>query len=153
MGRCSETCASAQQRPRRSLISLSALRNGADRLSSIVGVATYTYDALGKRVLTTKASGELEYTIYSRAGVLLHSYKPAALEKTDFIYLGSSAIAQVKAVTGLPEETKAMLLERTPLNRFGTPEDVAGAVAFLIGPDASFITGHTLTVDGGLFMP
>lgn len=58
-----------------------------------------------------------------------------------------------RLTAGLPEETKAMLLERTPLNRFGTPEDVAGAVSFLIGPDASFITGHTLTVDGGLFMP
>ncbi len=53
----------------------------------------------------------------------------------------------------LPDDVKATLLERTPLGRFGTPEDVAGAVAFLVGADASFITGHVLTVDGGLFMP
>ena len=58
-----------------------------------------------------------------------------------------------RMTAGLPDETKSAILERTPLNRFGTPEDVAGAAAFLIGPDASFITGHTLTVDGGLFMP
>jgi 3-oxoacyl-[acyl-carrier protein] reductase len=58
-----------------------------------------------------------------------------------------------RLTAALPDEMKTMLLERTPLNRFGTPEDVAGAVAFLVGPDASFITGHTLTVDGGLFMP
>ena len=53
----------------------------------------------------------------------------------------------------IPDEMKSTLLERTPLGRFGTPEDVAGAVAFLVGPDAGFITGHVLTVDGGLFMP
>lgn len=58
-----------------------------------------------------------------------------------------------RMTAGLSDEIKATLLERTPLSRFGTPEDVAGAVAFLVGPDASFITGHTLTVDGGLFMP
>ncbi len=58
-----------------------------------------------------------------------------------------------RMTVGLPDEMKVTLLERTPLNRFGTPEDIAGAVAFLVGPDASFITGHTLTVDGGLFMP
>lgn len=52
----------------------------------------------------------------------------------------------------LPDEMKTYLLENTPLGRFGSPEDVANAVAFLASPDAAFITGNTLSVDGGLFM-
>src|SRR5262249_6831573 len=39
----------------------------------------------------------------------------------------------------------------TPLRRIGTPEDVAAAVEFLLGTDASFINGQTLAVDGGMF--
>ena len=53
----------------------------------------------------------------------------------------------------LPRELKDNLLKNTPLGRFGTPDDIAGAVAFLVSKDAAFITGHVLTVDGGLFMP
>ena len=43
-----------------------------------------------------------------------------------------------------------MLKTLTPLGRYGTPEEVAAAVAFLAGPEAGYITGTTLTVDGGI---
>jgi 3-oxoacyl-[acyl-carrier protein] reductase len=39
----------------------------------------------------------------------------------------------------------------TPLGRIGTPGDVAGAIAFIVSDDASFITGQTIMIDGGLF--
>jgi 3-oxoacyl-[acyl-carrier protein] reductase len=50
----------------------------------------------------------------------------------------------------LLDDMVAELVKRTPLQREGTPEDVAAAVAFLCTPAAGFITGHVLVVDGGL---
>jgi 3-oxoacyl-[acyl-carrier protein] reductase len=52
----------------------------------------------------------------------------------------------------LPEEAKTLMLQNTPLGRFGEPLDVARAVRFLCSDDASFITGEVLLVDGGLGM-
>ena len=52
----------------------------------------------------------------------------------------------------IAEEMKELMLGNTPLGRFGTPEDVAGAVRFLCSEQASFITGEVLLVDGGLGM-
>ncbi|HLO02997.1 MAG TPA: 3-oxoacyl-[acyl-carrier-protein] reductase [Symbiobacteriaceae bacterium] len=50
----------------------------------------------------------------------------------------------------LTAEQREEYLKQIPLERFGTPEDVAAAVLFLAGPGAAYITGQTLAVDGGL---
>jgi 3-oxoacyl-[acyl-carrier protein] reductase len=50
----------------------------------------------------------------------------------------------------LPKEAAARLVDRVPLARVGTPAEVAKAVRFLVGPDASYITGQVLGVNGGL---
>lgn len=52
----------------------------------------------------------------------------------------------------LGEETLAALAEETPVGRLGTPEDIAGAVRFLLDGRAGFITGQVLTVDGGFIV-
>ena len=48
------------------------------------------------------------------------------------------------------EDTMNALKEETPLNRIGTPEDVAGVVSFLASKDADFITGQNISVNGGM---
>ncbi|MGQ9833931.1 MAG: 3-oxoacyl-[acyl-carrier-protein] reductase [Candidatus Villigracilaceae bacterium] len=52
----------------------------------------------------------------------------------------------------LPPEIKEASIKATPLGRFGTPEDIAYAVAFLVSDEAAFITGQVLSVDGGMVM-
>ncbi|KAB7766253.1 3-oxoacyl-ACP reductase FabG [Xanthomonas maliensis] len=53
----------------------------------------------------------------------------------------------------LPEEAKAGLLQQIALGHLGQAEDIANAVAFLAGPTARYITGETLHVNGGMYMP
>ncbi|HUX68291.1 MAG TPA: 3-oxoacyl-[acyl-carrier-protein] reductase [Terriglobales bacterium] len=53
---------------------------------------------------------------------------------------------------GLGEATTAQLLQRIPLGRIGAEAEVAAAVAFLASEGASYITGHTLAVNGGLYL-
>jgi len=53
----------------------------------------------------------------------------------------------------LTEEQRAALLTRVPLGRLGTPDDIAAAVLFLVSPQAGYITGETLHVNGGMYMP
>ncbi len=52
--------------------------------------------------------------------------------------------------TGLPKEAFDGFAQKVPMKRFGQPEEVAGAVAFLASKDASYITGVEVNVDGGL---
>jgi 3-oxoacyl-[acyl-carrier protein] reductase len=52
----------------------------------------------------------------------------------------------------LPEEVKKGVIGQIPLGTFGEPDDIANAVAFLASAEAKYITGQTLTVDGGMVM-
>ena len=65
-----------------------------------------------------------------------------------------NAVAPGYVATGmveqLSEETRQRILDRIPMGRFGTAEDVAEAVLFLCGQGAAYITGQVLTIDGGM---
>lgn len=54
--------------------------------------------------------------------------------------------------SALSDDDVQQIISKTPLNRAGTPEDVAGVMLFLASPSADFITGQTITVDGGYIL-
>ncbi len=97
--------------------------------------------------------GQANYSA-SKAGVIALS-KTLAKElgkdqiRVNVVAPGSIATAMLANV---PEKVQAMIADKAPLKRIGTAEDVAGAYAFLASDDASYITGTTLNVDGGMIL-
>jgi len=59
---------------------------------------------------------------------------------------------QTDMLKGVPEPALNQVRAMTPMGRLGTPEEVADAIVFLASPRASFITGHVLAVNGGMYM-
>ena len=52
----------------------------------------------------------------------------------------------------ISQEHSEILLSKIPLSRYGKPEEIASAVGFLASEEASYITGETLHVNGGMYM-
>ena len=113
----------------------------------------------GGAVVTMSSTGNLVY-IENYAGHGTNKAAVEAMSRYAAAELGEMNI-RVNAVSGGPidtdalkaftnyEEVKAETVKRSALNRMGAPEDIAGAVYFLCTPEASWITGQTLIVDGG----
>ncbi len=59
---------------------------------------------------------------------------------------------ETEMVNALPKDVQERLLAQIPIRRFGKPEEVAKAVIFLASEDTSYITGHVLNVNGGMYM-
>src|SRR5699024_286790 len=92
------------------------------------GQVNYSASKAGIIGLTKSAAKEL-----ASRGITVNAIAPGFIE------------TEMTAV--LPEETKAVTLKEIPLQKFGKPEDVAQAAAFLASEEAAYITGQVLCVD------
>jgi 3-oxoacyl-[acyl-carrier protein] reductase len=98
------------------------------------GQVAYASSKAGLIGLTTSLAKEL-----AGRGVTVNAVSPGFID-TDM------------TAEHLPEAQRAKLLEQIPLARIGSADDVAHAVAFLAGPEAAYITGQVLRVNGGMLM-
>ncbi|MCP4704351.1 MAG: 3-oxoacyl-[acyl-carrier-protein] reductase [candidate division Zixibacteria bacterium] len=108
-------------------------------ISSVVGQmgnagqTNYSASKAGLIGLTKSSAREL-----SARGITVNAVAPGFIES--------------EMTEKLPEAVRDEFMKSTALKRFGKPEDVAAAVAFLVSDDASYITGQILAVNGGLLM-
>ena len=108
-------------------------------ISSVVGragnagQANYAASKAGVIGLTMSAAKEL-----GSRGITVNAVAPGFIE--------------TEMTDVLPEDVKAALIKAIPLQTLGNTKDVAAAVAFLVSDEARYITGQTLSVDGGMYM-
>ncbi|MEV4704035.1 SDR family oxidoreductase [Actinoplanes sp. NPDC049316] len=119
-----------------------ALRGGLADGGSIVNISSVS----GLR----PAPGIAFYGVTKAA--LIHLTEELAVELAPAVRVNAVAPAVVKTkfATALYEGREDAVAATYPLRRLGVPEDVAGAVTFLCSPDAAWITGQTLVIDGGV---
>jgi 3-oxoacyl-[acyl-carrier protein] reductase len=122
-------------------------------------VRTMLKQKAGRIINITSVSGQAGsggQANYSAAKAGLIGFTKALAREVGSRTITVNAVApgfvETEMTNVLADEFKQKALAQIPLERFGKPEEVAEAVAFLAGDGAAYITGHVLTVDGGMYM-
>lgn len=96
-------------------------------------------------------AGQVNYSS-SKAGMV--GFTKALAKEVGKVNITVNAIAcgfiETDMTASLPQEYKDKMIEMIPVKRFGKPEEIAKTAAFLLSDDAHYITGHVISVDGGL---
>lgn len=102
------------------------------------------------------AAGNAGQVNYAAAKAGLAGFTKALAREVGSRHITVNAVApgfiDTDMTRGLPEAQRAALLQQIPLGRLGRTEEIAAAVAFLASPQAGYITGMTLHVNGGMYM-
>jgi 3-oxoacyl-(acyl-carrier-protein) reductase len=97
------------------------------------GQANYAASKAGVAAFTKSLAKEL-----AGKGVTVNAVAPGFIE--------------TEMITGIPDKVKNRLLDQIPLKRFGSAEEVARAVCYIVSSDGDYITGAELSINGGLLM-
>jgi 3-oxoacyl-[acyl-carrier protein] reductase len=102
----------------------------------------------------TGNAGQANYTA-SKGGLIAFSKTVAQEVASRGITVNCVApgFIQTAMTDALKPEAQQAILSRIPAGKMGQPEDIAAAVAFLASEQAAYITGETLNVNGGMYMP
>lgn len=100
------------------------------------------------------SSGNAGQTAYAASKAAIEGFTRSLAKEAGSRNITVNTVApgwvETDMTRSMDDGVKEALLKAIPLGRAGTPDDIAGCVAFLCSDDASYITGHTLHVNGGL---
>jgi 3-oxoacyl-[acyl-carrier protein] reductase len=114
------------------------ISSGAGRSYSLTGIQAYASAKAGLIGFTRQTAREL-----GRHGIRVNSVAPGFIRSNP---------ATERQWDAMGADGQARLVESIALHRLGTPEEIARAVVFFVSDDAAYITGQTISVDGGQWM-
>jgi 3-oxoacyl-[acyl-carrier protein] reductase len=114
------------------------ISSGAGRSYSLTGIQAYASAKAGLIGFTRQTAREL-----GRYGIRVNSVAPGFIRSNP---------ASERQWDAMGADGQARLVESIALHRLGTPEEIARAVVFFVSDDAAYITGQTISVDGGQWM-
>ena len=98
---------------------------------------------MGKQEVPRDSAAKVAVVNYTRSQALTYAEKGIRINSVSPGYVETTLLAK------LPPKTTQQMLLKTPMGRLAKPEEIANAIVFLASNRASFITGATLSVDGG----